>query len=226
MPNANPTGSYVRDFELPEHWDGRKICVKFDGVDSAFHVWLNGSFIGYSQGSRLTSEFDLTPYLKPGVNRMSVRVYQWSDGSYLEDQDMWWMSGIFRDVYLVAEPSALRINDFRVTTELDEEYLNAKLNVRLELGGREHGSAQLRLLNGDGAEVGSIGKDVGHSAVEDFAIEVAGPDLWSAESPALYHLVITLRDAQGRRWRFWRARGLPHHRSKGRRSSLMAGRSC
>ncbi|MGV2686668.1 beta-galactosidase subunit alpha, partial [Clostridium perfringens] len=136
-----------------------KICVKFDGVDSAFHVWLNGSFIGYSQGSRLTSEFDLTPYVKTGVNKISVRVYQWSDGSYLEDQDMWWMSGIFRDVYLVAEPSALRINDFLVTTDLDAEYLNAKLNVRLELEGREHGSVQLRLLNGAGVEVGSAGKD-------------------------------------------------------------------
>ncbi|WP_036662608.1 glycoside hydrolase family 2 TIM barrel-domain containing protein [Paenibacillus sp. FSL H8-457] len=197
VPNANPTGSYVREFELPQHWDGRKICVKFDGVDSAFHVWLNGSFIGYSQGSRLTSEFDLTPYVKPGVNKMSVRVYQWSDGSYLEDQDMWWMSGIFRDVYLIAEPSALRVNDFRVTTELDAEYRNAKLQVRLELEGTERGSVQLRLLNGAGAEMGSTGKDVGHSSVENFEIEVAGPDLWSAESPALYHLVITLLDNQG-----------------------------
>ncbi|MGV2805379.1 beta-galactosidase subunit alpha, partial [Clostridium perfringens] len=123
--------------------------------------------------------------------------YQWSDGSYLEDQDMWWMSGIFRDVYLVADPSALRINDFRVTTDLDAEYLNAKLNVRLELEGREHGSVQLRLLNGAGVEVGSAGKDVSHSAVEDFEIEVASPYLWSAESPALYHLVIILQDAQG-----------------------------
>lgn len=197
VPNANPTGSYVREFELPEHWDGQKICVKFDGVDSAFHVWLNGSFIGYSQGSRLTSEFDLTPYLKAGVNKMSVRVYQWSDGSYLEDQDMWWMSGIFRDVYLVAEPSALRINDFRVTTELDAKYLNAKLNVHLELEGKESGSVRLQLLDGTGVVVGSVEKDVTHSAAEDFEIEVAGPDLWTAESPALYHLVIILRDAQG-----------------------------
>ena len=110
------------------------------------------------------------------------------------------MSGIFRDVYLVAEPSALRINDFCVTTELDAEYRNAT-QVQLELEGTESGSVQPRLLNGAGAEMGSTGKDVGHSSVENFEIEVAGPDLWSAESPALYHLVITLRDAEGRRWR-------------------------
>ena len=107
----------------------------------------------------------------------------------------------FQDVYLVAEPSALRISDIRVTTELDAEYRNAKLQVQLKLEGTERGSVQLRLLNGAGAEMGSTGKDVGHSSVENFEIEVAGPDLWSAESPALYHLVITLRDAEGRRWR-------------------------
>ncbi|KZS47198.1 beta-galactosidase subunit alpha [Paenibacillus glucanolyticus] len=197
VPNANPTGSYVREFDLPKPWDGRKIRVKFDGVDSAFHVWLNGAFIGYSQGSRLTSEFDLTPYLKTGVNRMAVRVYQWSDGSYLEDQDMWWMSGIFRDVYLIAEPSSLRIEDFRVLTELDEEYRSAKLNVRLELEGTEPGSVQLHLLNGDGAEVGSAQREVTHSVTEELDIEITGPALWSAESPALYHLVIKLRDTQG-----------------------------
>ncbi|MGG3283257.1 glycoside hydrolase family 2 TIM barrel-domain containing protein [Paenibacillus solani] len=197
VPNANPTGSYVREFELPEHWDGSEISIKFDGVDSAFHVWLNGAFIGYSQGSRLTSEFDLTPYVKTGVNKISVRVYQWSDGSYLEDQDMWWMSGIFRDVYLVAEPSALRINDFCVTTKLDEEYVNAKLNVRLEFAGTESGSVRLQLLDGTGEVLGSVQKDVTHSAVEEFEMDVVGPELWSAESPSLYHLLITLRDDQG-----------------------------
>lgn len=197
VPDANPTGSYVREFEIPGDWDGRRISVKFDGVDSAFHVWLNGSFIGYSQGSRLTSEFDLTPYVTTGVNRMAVRVYQWSDGSYLEDQDMWWMSGIFRDVYLVAEPAALRIADFRVITELDAEYRQAKLNVLLELEGTEDGSVQLQLLNGNGTEVGAIGKEIARSSSAELEIEVINPALWSAESPALYHLVMTLKDSKG-----------------------------
>ncbi|SMF89928.1 evolved beta-galactosidase subunit alpha [Paenibacillus uliginis N3/975] len=198
VPTENPTGSYVREFQLPDYWDGRKICVKFDGVDSAFHVWLNGSFIGYSQGSRLTSEFDLTPYLKPGINKMAVRVYQWSDGSYLEDQDMWWLSGIFRDVYLIAEPAALRIADFRVITELDAEYRNANLNVRMDLEGTESaGNVKLQLLNRTGEQVAAAERIIAHSSMEEFELAVEEPALWSAESPTLYHLVITLMDSQG-----------------------------
>ncbi|UNK19578.1 beta-galactosidase subunit alpha [Paenibacillus sp. N3/727] len=198
VPNENPTGSYVREFELPDYWKGQKISIKFDGVDSAFHLWLNGSFIGYSQGSRLTSEFDLTPSLKPGINKLAVRVYQWSDGSYLEDQDMWWLSGIFRDVYLIAEPAALRIADFRVITELDAEYRNANLNVRMDLEGTESaGNVKLQLLNRTGEQVAAAERGIAHSSMEEFELAVEEPALWSAESPTLYHLVITLTDSQG-----------------------------
>ncbi|WP_372632703.1 glycoside hydrolase family 2 TIM barrel-domain containing protein [Cohnella sp.] len=198
VPNDNPTGCYVRQFELPGHWNGRKIAIKFDGVDSAFHVWINGQFVGYSQGSRLTSEFDVTPYVIGGVNRLAVRVYQWSDGSYLEDQDMWWMSGIFRDVYLVAEPAAVRIADYRVVTELDENFRDAILSVRAELAGTlVTGNLKLRLLDAEGAEVAAAESAV-EGGVVDIAVPVRGPALWSAESPALYHLTLELFDRAGR----------------------------
>lgn len=212
VPNDNPTGSYVREFELPPHWDGRRLAVKFDGVDSAFHVWMNGEFVGYSQGSRLTSEFDLTPFAKPGANRMAVRVYQWSDGSYLEDQDMWYMSGIFRDVYLVSEPAETRIADFRVVTELDADYRDADLSVEVELRGAFlAGEVRLRLLDAEGAFVADAaqavagdGRDPGIGMVAGeasimlrFAIPVAKPELWSAESPTLYHLVLEVANGKG-----------------------------
>ncbi|MCJ8014678.1 DUF4981 domain-containing protein [Paenibacillus sp. KQZ6P-2] len=197
VPNDNPTGSYVREFELPPHWDGKVVSIKFDGVDSAFHVWLNGSFIGYSQGSRLTSEFDLTPYLRSGVNRLAVRAYQWSDGSYLEDQDMWWMSGIFRDVYLVAEPAAVRITDFRVVTELDGDYTNAVLSVRMDIQGENaQGKVQLQLLNRAGAEVLTAEKALSGLSMAEFNLPVAKPVLWNAEAPYLYHLVLTVVDSK------------------------------
>ncbi|GLX66890.1 beta-galactosidase subunit alpha [Paenibacillus glycanilyticus] len=203
VPNDNPTGSYVREFELPPHWDGRQLAVKFDGVDSAFHVWVNGEFVGYSQGSRLTSEFDLTPYAKPGVNRMAVRVYQWSDGTYLEDQDMWYMSGIFRDVYLISEPSTIRIVDYTIVTELDDAYSDATLSVKLELSGKDLlGEVRLQLLDQEGAIVATADKRIVGVAEQDqviaqFAIPVAKPALWSAESPTLYHLVLTVEGRNG-----------------------------
>ncbi|WP_336787954.1 glycoside hydrolase family 2 TIM barrel-domain containing protein [Paenibacillus sp. MMO-177] len=199
VPNDNPTGSYVREFELPPYWDGRKLAVKFDGVDSAFHIWVNGEFVGYSQGSRLTSEFDLTPYAKVGMNRMAVRVYQWSDGSYLEDQDMWYMSGIFRDVYLVSEPSSIRIADYRIVTELDAQYCDAILSVKVELSGEDpQGEVRLNLLDREGKTVASavnpIGSESQNQASTEFAIPVTKPALWSAEAPALYHLAISVAD--------------------------------
>ncbi|RKP48865.1 beta-galactosidase subunit alpha [Cohnella endophytica] len=200
VPNDNPTGSYVREFELPDTWDERVVSVKFDGVDSAFHLWVNGSFVGYSQGSRLTSEFDLTPFIVKGINRMAVRVYQWSDGSYLEDQDMWWMSGIFRDVYLIAEPSAVRIADYRVVTELDESYRNAVLSVRVELEGEAAqvgARVRLRLLDAEGVCIAETTERANEGSLAEFAVSVDAPALWSAESPRLYHLTLCLLDQDG-----------------------------
>jgi beta-galactosidase len=128
----DPVSSYRRSFQLPPLWRDRRVFIHFDGVESAFYLWINGHRIGYSQNSRSPAEFDLTDFVKPGTNEIAVQVFRWSDGSYLEDQDMWRMSGIFRRVYLYSTANA-RIRDFTVRTDLDANYQNATLEIKPEL---------------------------------------------------------------------------------------------
>lgn len=203
VPSENPTGCYSRTFFVPGDWLDRKLVLRFEGVDSGFHVWINGQEVGYSQGSRLPSEFDITPFIREGRNKIAVRVYQWSDGSYLEDQDMWWLSGIFRDVYLLALPN-VHIQDLFVQTKLDENYEHATIEVAtaIELG--EHvldSGVQLELqLLDSGNQPVSIenGGDVwsGHVNQRLMITEmtVTRPNKWSAEHPYLYKLLVTLKD--------------------------------
>ncbi|MEE8392199.1 MAG: sugar-binding domain-containing protein [Anaerolineae bacterium] len=141
----NPTGCYRRAFIVPEDWSDREVFVLFDGVDSAFHLWVNGQEVGYSQDSRLPAEFNITPYIHPGDNSLAVRVYRYSDGSYLEDQDFWRLSGIYRDVYLFATPR-VHVRDFFVRTELDEDYRDAVLTVAVDVHnyGARDAAAHLR----------------------------------------------------------------------------------
>src|SRR6266540_7123948 len=122
----NPVGSYRRTFRLPAAWAGRQTFLVFGGVSSAFYVWVNGQRVGYSEDSRLPAEFNITRQVKPGENVLAVEVYRWSDGSYLEDQDFWRLSGIFRDVKLISR-APLYVRDFYVRTELDSSYRDAKL---------------------------------------------------------------------------------------------------
>ena len=130
IPNDDsPVGSYRTTFTIPEDWSDHKIIIHFGGVSSAFYLWINGKKVGYSQGSRLPAEFDITPYLKEGENVLAAKVFRWSDGSYLEDQDHWRLSGIHRDVYLEAVPKTF-IYDFNVRTNLDQNYQNAILSIR------------------------------------------------------------------------------------------------
>src|SRR5699024_1167174 len=124
----NPVGSYRTEFIVTDDWDGRELFIHFGGVKSAFYIWVNGVKVGYSQGSMTPAEFDITEYAKSGKNTVAVEVYRWSDGSYLEDQDMWRLSGIFRDVYLTSTPK-VRIRDFSVRTTLDKNYRDAQLKV-------------------------------------------------------------------------------------------------
>ena len=121
-------GSYRREFELPASWAGRRMFITFDGVDSAFFLWINGEKVGYSVNSRNAAEFDVTKYVKPGKNLVAVEVYRYSAGSYLEDQDMWRLSGIFRNVTLWSAPQ-VHIRDFFVKTDLDAQYQDATLQV-------------------------------------------------------------------------------------------------
>lgn len=204
VPSDNPTGSYRREFFISDDWEGLQVILRFEGVDSAFHIWVNGREVGYSKGSRLPSEFDISPLIHKGKNSLSVRVYQWSDGSYIEDQDMWWLSGIFRDVSLIARP-VVHVEDLFVRTELDSQYKDAvmKLNITLEncSGNLADGySMEIRLLDSDKWSVIEPHITNGISIVNksfknyNIEIDVKNPRKWTAETPYLYNLLVTLKD--------------------------------
>jgi len=207
VPQENPTGLYRRAFAAPAGWKGRQIFLVFGGVDSAFYCWINGKPVGYSQGSHMPSEFNVTSFLKPGgKNTLDVQVFQWSDGSYLEDQDMWRLSGIFRDVYLFSTPP-VHLRDVFIRTPLDRDCRDAVLHVQAWL--RNYGAAarahrlHAQLLAGDGrpvldAEVGRIGAlAAGREKRLEARFPVSEPALWSAETPSLCTLLLTLLDAKG-----------------------------
>lgn len=160
--NGNPVGSYLRTFMIPENWDNREVFIHFDGVSSAFYIWVNGQKVGYSQGSRTPAVFNLSEYLRKGENELAVQVFRWSDGSYLEDQDGWRMSGIFRDVYLYATPK-VQIQDFFVFTDLDEDYNDAVLSAKITLKNYnkrtfKDGKVELQLMDLEGNEVSVDGE--------------------------------------------------------------------
>ena len=211
----NPVGSYQRSFVLPAAWEGMDVTLQFGGVSSAFYVWINGRMAGYSQGSRLPAEFDITDYLKPGQNKVSVRVYRWCDGSYMEDQDHWRMSGIHRDVMLLAEPRA-RISDFFAQTILDGQYRDATLRIRPVITNHTGDSIndctlEAMLYDPNGASVfdmplsikaGSVINEV-YPRLDNVRFglleaRIRNPQKWTAETPNLYTLVLTLRSANGR----------------------------
>ena len=181
--------------------------LRFDGVDSAFHVWVNGQEIGYSTGSRVPSEFDITPHVRTGKNTLAVRVVKWSAGSYLEDQDMWWLSGIFRDVTLIAEPKVC-VFDHCIRTPLDETYTDATLQVRATI--RNFSTAEAsgytlhcKLYDAEGVQVygefprQSVNVAAGGEVTVRIDKHVTNPRKWTAETPYLYTLVLQLLDAAG-----------------------------
>ncbi|MCL4793850.1 MAG: DUF4981 domain-containing protein [Bryobacteraceae bacterium] len=193
--DKNEVGSYRRTFTLPTGWQGKAVFLHFEGVDSAFYVWVNGQKVGYSEDSRTSAEFNITKHLKPGENLLAVEVYQYSDGSFVEDQDMWRMSGIFRDVYLWAAPDS-RVRDIEVMTVLDANYRDATLTVRAAMANPAD-SLVLELLDAEGR--GVIPPQVRPAAATvEFTARVPNARLWSAESPALYQLLLTHRDGSGR----------------------------
>ena len=218
----DPVGSYRKIFSLPRNWNGRRVFIHFDGVDSAFYIWCNGTKIGFSKDSRTPAEFDLTDFVKPGSNQIAVEVYRWSDGSYLEDQDMWRMSGIFRPVYLYSTAAA-RIRDFTVRTDLDSDYRDATLQIKPELAAKNLSLAgwtiRAQLFDANGKSV--FKNELSHDAAEilnpDFSAKILddrmpqrgepkfarleakikNPAKWTAETPNLYRLVLTLNDKSG-----------------------------
>ncbi|CEO09240.1 beta-galactosidase subunit alpha [Paraclostridium sordellii] len=189
VPTENPTGIYKRNFTIDESWMGEKIILKFNGVDSSYNVWVNGKEVGYSKGARIQSEFDITEYVRCGNNECTVRVYQWSDGTYLEDQDMWWLSGIFRDVELYTEPTH-GVEDITVVTDLDEKYENAMLNVDLKFRNYDNQKVQFELLDNNKQVI--FEEIVEAKENLNFSKEVKSPLKWSAEEPNLYTLMISV----------------------------------
>ena len=188
-PGYNPVSSYRRRFSVPESWKGLRVRLRFEGVSSAYYVWVNGRRVGYAEDSRLPSEFDVTDYLNepsgshsPASNSLAVEVYRWCDGSYLEDQDMFRLSGIFRRVMLYAEPKCA-IRDFRVAADVSAGLDSARLRVTGE------NIAKATLYGPDGSIVGGLQKTPG-----GFGLDVASVQLWSAERPTLYRLLLENAD--------------------------------
>ncbi|SEG79517.1 glycoside hydrolase family 2 TIM barrel-domain containing protein [Paenibacillus sp. UNC499MF] len=212
VPAANPTGSYRREFTLPACWTDKDVVIRFHGVDSACNVWLNGEYVGYSEGSRLTAEFDLSPFIRSGRNVLAVQVYQWSAGSYLEDQDMWWLSGIFRDVVLVARPK-LHLQNVRVHAGLDEACRDGLLSVKVAVANAADTASRSftlvwrlqdregnLIVSGKESGTANNGESDGTAETGKIAIEaeIKKPRHWSAETPYLYDLIVTLLDEEGK----------------------------
>ncbi len=199
----NPVGSYLREFEVPAAWSGRTIFLTFDGVDSAFFLWVNGRQVGYSVNSRNAAEFNLTSYVKPGKNLLAVEVYRYSAGTYLEDQDMWRLSGIFRNVTLWSAP-AVHVRDFFIQTDFDAQYRDATLSVAAKIRnfGQAAGGARtlrVQVYTPDGKPVTGATADVpvpavgaGAESAVSVKVPVRAPEKWTAETPALYTTVLTL----------------------------------
>ena len=202
----NPTGCYRMRFVVPEAWTGQRIFLHFEGVDSACIVWVNGQEVGYSQESRVPAEFDITGYIQPGENLLAVQVMRWSDGSYLEDQDMWRLSGIYRSVWLMAMPP-VHVRDFWVRPQLDADYRHATLHVQVEVrsqGVAAHGyQLTVQLLDPAGQAVfdapltAAVAVGAGQATTVDVSEWVAAPRLWSDETPTLYTALLSLLDARG-----------------------------
>ncbi|MGL5958542.1 MAG: glycoside hydrolase family 2 TIM barrel-domain containing protein [Phocaeicola sp.] len=202
----NPVGSYRREFELPADWKEKELFIHFNGVYSAMYVWINGQKVGYSQGSNNDARFNITKYAKTGKNIVSVEVYRWCDGSYIEDQDMFRLSGIHRDVYLVATPK-LQLRDLYLTSTLNSDYSQATIQVESKL--KNHGKAvksasvRVSVLDESGKQLSTFVTEVGAiSAKGEKVIRgegvVAHPQLWSAELPHLYTVNVELLDAAQR----------------------------
>ncbi|UCE94891.1 MAG: beta-galactosidase, partial [Flavobacteriaceae bacterium] len=200
----NPVGSYKRNFEIPASWEDKQITIHLGAVKSAFYIWVNGEKVGYSQGSKLPAEFDLTPFLKTGQNSIALEVYRWSDGSYLEDQDFWRFSGIERDVYLYATPK-VHIQDITILSDLDADYSNGIFNIDIDLANKDSNKFKGNLhvsLSRDEQSVfkssRAIAFEKNKDLAETFSGSIANVFHWTAETPNLYTLNLELTDHKGK----------------------------
>ncbi|WP_440134771.1 glycoside hydrolase family 2 TIM barrel-domain containing protein [Chitinophaga sancti] len=186
----NHVGSYRKEITVPASWSGRQIIAHFGSVTSNMYLWVNGQYVGYSEDSKLETEFDLTKYLKPGQpNLIAFQVFRWCDGSYLEDQDFWRLSGVGRDCYLFAR-NAVHVEDLRITPELDDQYKDANLLVNLQLKG--DAVVDVQLFDKMGKLVTSA--QAKGAAAQKLSLKVNAPEKWSSENPYLYQVIVTVKD--------------------------------
>ncbi|HEX5555707.1 MAG TPA: glycoside hydrolase family 2 TIM barrel-domain containing protein [Chitinophagaceae bacterium] len=202
--NYNPVGSYRREVMIDKNWDGKDIYIHFGSVRSCFYLWVNGKWVGYSEDSKSPAEFNITKYLKPGEkNLIAFQVYRWSDGSYMEDQDMWRMAGVNRDVYLYAR-NKTHIRDIQIIPDLTDHYKNGKLAVSLDFLNNADKAlkdchATVELLDSTGRLIKKAKvalKDSG--AFKNITLSVKSPHEWTAETPYLYTVITTLTDGNGK----------------------------
>ena len=196
----NTVGSYVKSFEVNNSWNGRDVFIHFGGVRSAFYIWLNGVFVGYNQGSKTPAEFDITELLKKGTNKVAVEVYRFSDGSYLEGQDTWRVSGLERDVYLYATPKA-RISDYFVRATLKENNRSADFSLTVDLYNpkRLKGKFNINITLSERTTIYSDSQRVSIDSINSvkFSTSLLTVNPWSAEDPFLYDLNVSLMGPQG-----------------------------
>lgn len=199
----NATGFYRRTITIPETWKDKRVFVHFDGVYSAAVVWVNGKYVGYSQDSNTDAEFDITGFVTTGDNQLSVRVYRWCDGSYLEGQDMWHLSGIHRDVYLVATPKVF-VADHYITSSLNSDATSGSMSVKLTVDNRNNVSAnktlQVSLLDRDGKQIATGTQTYSGTAKAEKTVtlnSLSNLHPWSAEDPYLYTVVVSQKDENG-----------------------------
>ena len=200
IPHAsNPVGSYRRDVDVPADWNGSDVLLHIGAAGSAYYVWVNGEKVGYSEDSKLPSEFDVSRFVHPGKNVVAIQVFRWSDGSYLEDQDFWRVSGIEREVFMMAAPKT-RVRDFFVHAGLDESYKNGKLAVDMAVTPGAATTARAVLLDGDRQVLEVSQKVATGDAERSVTLSATLPSVrpWTAETPDLYMLLVELYDAKGR----------------------------
>ena len=203
----NPVGSYRRTFTVPESWEGRRVFIQFGAVKSAFYIWINGQKVGYSQGSKTPAEWDITNYLQEGENVIALEVYRWSDGSYLECQDFWRISGIERDVFLYSTPQ-VRIRDFFAKADLESDYKTGRFSLDVDLKNQvsklRSGNYMVsyQVFDAKGGQIAADETEAKINRKEDlkltFSKKIENPLLWTAETPNLYSLVISLKNSDSK----------------------------
>jgi len=200
----SPVGAYRREFNIPQDWNGRRVFIHFDGGTTAMYVWVNGEKVGYTQNAKSPAEFDITPYIRPGKNTLACQVHRFSDGTYLEDQDMWRLGGINRSVYLYTTAQT-RIQDFFAHPDLDGNYRNGLFGLDVKLknytGSSASQSVEVSILDKSGKKVFNKSQKttIPANGTQDvkFSGTVSSPLKWTAETPNLYSLVISLKDNKG-----------------------------